>query len=198
MIEQCSSPGISLSIGEPVISVLPRILEQHKVDPLRLLVASGPGPTRLFASQLVSTNGVCSGAPRHEVKTNDLSSVDELGSFCARQGIETLIALGGGRVIDVCKFASRHRALSVIAIPTALSSDCVASPVAVICINGISHSLPAKIPAAVIIDTELIGRSPLRTTLAGVGDLLSNLSAILDWQLAVEVEGETWDEYASK
>jgi glycerol-1-phosphate dehydrogenase [NAD(P)+] len=39
-------------------------------------------------------------------------------------------------------------------------------------------------PAGIIIDTGVIGDAPLRTLQAGAGDLLSNLTAILDWELA--------------
>ena len=39
-------------------------------------------------------------------------------------------------------------------------------------------------PIAVVADTEIISKAPRRLLGAGVGDIISNQTAVLDWKLA--------------
>lgn len=51
-------------------------------------------------------------------------------------------------------------------------------------------------PHGLIADLAVISRSPIQTRRAGVGDLVSNLSALADWDLAHEKEKEEIDDFA--
>lgn len=123
----------------------------------------------------------------HAVKAADYASISEIDILCAQQQVKTIIAFGGGKVLDVCKRLATLRKISLVVIPTALSSDCISSPVAVIFDdNGKKLSLPAAIPNFILVDTDICSQAPLRLTQAGVGDLLSNYSALLDMEYAKE------------
>jgi glycerol-1-phosphate dehydrogenase [NAD(P)+] len=52
-------------------------------------------------------------------------------------------------------------------------------------------------PEGIIIDLEVIGAAPLRTLRAGVGDLLSNLVALLDWRLAADRGLDSYDAFSA-
>ncbi|ABV34725.1 Glycerol dehydrogenase-like protein [Shewanella sediminis HAW-EB3] len=121
----------------------------------------------------------------HVIEKADFTNVSQIDAICAERQIETVVAFGGGKVLDVCKRLASLRHIELIVIPTALSSDCVSSPIAVIFDeSGKKLSLPAAIPNVIIVDTKLCSQAPRRLTQAGIGDLLSNYCALLDMNYA--------------
>jgi glycerol-1-phosphate dehydrogenase [NAD(P)+] len=53
------------------------------------------------------------------------------------------------------------------------------------------------IPLAVIVDLDYVARAPQRLVRSGIGDLVSNVSALADWRLAAEQVGERVDGLAA-
>jgi len=96
-----------------------------------------------------------------------------------------VVAVGGGRCLDVAKLAAARCELPFIAVPTQLSHDGICSPVAVVPdSDGMTQSVPASAPFAAYFSLPTIADSPLRSLRAGVGDLISNPFALRDWELA--------------
>lgn len=152
--------------------------------PKRVLLAIDDGVKQL-AEHVLSDIWNSQSSIVHSIDKADFSNVSQIDSICAKQQIQTVIAFGGGKVLDVCKLLASLRHIELIVIPTALSSDCVSSPIAVIFDDsGKKLSLPAAIPNIIIVDTELCSKAPIRLTQAGIGDLLSNYSALLDMNYA--------------
>lgn len=117
----------------------------------------------------------------HQGSFDDVCEVDY---ECAKNNISTMIALGGGKVIDVAKAVVAKRNLNLIIVPAVLSSDCISSPVSVLKDEqGLSKSIPSGIPSAIFIDLNITTNAPLQLTLSGVGDVFSNYSALLDFDL---------------
>ncbi|MEM1953901.1 MAG: iron-containing alcohol dehydrogenase [Nitrososphaerota archaeon] len=102
------------------------------------------------------------------------------------------VAVGGGTVIDVCKLAAHWSGKPFISVPTTLSHDGIASPVASVAFRGRSHraSVPATGPVAVVADAGVLSSSPRRLKAAGAGDLLAKLTALKDWELGELHAGE--------
>jgi glycerol-1-phosphate dehydrogenase [NAD(P)+] len=101
-----------------------------------------------------------------------------------------IIGIGGGTKIDIAKKSAFDLGLDFISIPTSASHDGVASPRASIIKNGLSTSVEATMPAAIIADTEIIVKAPFRFLAAGAADVLSNLPALRDWNLGHRLKGE--------
>ena len=59
--------------------------------------------------------------------------------------------------------------------------------------DGGTGSYGVHIPIAVVVDLDFVENGPDRQTQAGIGDALSNLNAIADWELAHQVRGEPID-----
>jgi glycerol-1-phosphate dehydrogenase [NAD(P)+] len=109
-----------------------------------------------------------------------------------------LVAVGGGQAIDAAKLAAARSRVPFVAVPTMLSHDGMASPVAsLVSAEGIRSSLASGMPAGVVIDLDVVGGAPVEFARAGVGDLVSNLTAVADWRLAAEATGERLDEFAA-
>ncbi|MCK9580168.1 MAG: NAD(P)-dependent glycerol-1-phosphate dehydrogenase [Methanoregula sp.] len=114
----------------------------------------------------------------------------------AAQGADFLVGVGGGRVIDTAKIVSYNLDIPFISIPTAASHDGIASARASVPVEGGHSSLEAQPPMAIVADTGVIASAPHRLLAAGCADVISNYTAILDWELAHRVKGEPVSEYA--
>jgi glycerol-1-phosphate dehydrogenase [NAD(P)+] len=105
--------------------------------------------------------------------------------------------VGGGRVVDVAKLAAARCGVDFLSLPTQAASDGICSPVAVMVDDrGRPTSLGARVPAGIIVDLDVLRSAPRETWLSGLGDLVSNLSAVLDWRLAHDEIGEEMDDFA--
>ena len=109
--------------------------------------------------------------------------------------LDTLfIAFGGGSILDIVKYAATDMNIPYIAMPSTLSNDAIYSPVARLTCNGKKKSFGVKPPIGIVVDLSIVKKSPKQLILAGVGDLLSNLSAVKDWELSRLSTGEKIDE----
>ncbi len=112
-----------------------------------------------------------------------------------KHGAMMCIGAGGGKVLDVAKYASFLSTIPFVAYPTLLSHDGIASPVAVIPEGEHwSESRMAESPYGVIVDLQTVSEAPLHATLSGISDLTANLFAALD---AERFRAEDEGEYAS-
>ena len=111
--------------------------------------------------------------------------------------ISLIIGLGGGTALDTAKYAAFVANVAYIAIPTTLSNDGVASPVSVLFAeNGRKHSFTSKIPDGLLIDTDIVFDAPRLLMKAGVGDTISNYTALYDWKLGCEENSDRPNDFA--
>lgn len=131
------------------------------------------------------------------VERNDGPAVGAVRAAIAAGRPDHVLGVGGGRVLDVAKLAAADRGVDVVIVPTQLASDAVCSPVAVILdAAGGRESVGARMPSAVIVDLDVTDSAPPASWLAGLGDLVSNLSAVRDWRAAHARRGEAMDDFA--
>ena len=107
-----------------------------------------------------------------------------------------ILAFGGGSVLDIVKYCASKCDKPYITIPSALSNDAIYSCVARLASDGKKRSYAVQPPMGIIIDLAVIRKSPVKLIYAGVGDLVSNLSALDDWMLSHENTGEDINELA--
>ncbi len=120
---------------------------------------------------------------------------DEVRADAAKAGF--LVAVGGGRVIDLAKVLATRLGVPFLSVPTAASHDGVASNRATVNHGGRSVSVEARAPLAIVADTSVIARAPPNLLRAGCGDIVSNLAAVLDYRLAHKAKGELYSGYAA-
>lgn len=107
-----------------------------------------------------------------------------------------LFGFGGGSVIDLVKYVGNKCDIPFVSIPTTLSNDSLCSAVARLTSGGRKRSYAVQPPLGILIDFGVVSRSPKKLTLAGVADVVSNLSAVKDWILSNKRTGEPIDELA--
>ncbi len=128
---------------------------------------------------------------------NNDESVHAVVAGIAAVRPDVVVGVGGGRLLDLAKMAAAESAVDFLSVPTQASSDSICSPVAVIySADGRPRSLGARIPAGVIVDMDELRSAPVETWRSGLGDLVSNLSAVRDWRLAHQTQGEPIDDFA--
>src|SRR5260370_18198975 len=101
--------------------------------------------------------------------------------------------MGGGKTIDVTKFAAHRAGIRMVAVATNLAHDGIASPISSLEHESGKGSYGVVPPVAVVVDLDRVRSGPPRMVRAGIGDVVNNLSAIADWELAAADLGEPVD-----
>ncbi|MGI0070763.1 MAG: NAD(P)-dependent glycerol-1-phosphate dehydrogenase [Thermoplasmata archaeon] len=116
-----------------------------------------------------------------------------------------LIGAGGGSKIDITKVVAHRLRIPFVSVPTSAAHDGISSPRASLHGNERTNSIEAAVPVGIIADTEVIVKAPFRLLASGCADVISNVTAVLDWHLAVRLKNEefsstaaTLSEYAAR
>lgn len=127
------------------------------------------------------------------VKGGNVDEVPTVKEQC-KETDALIVAFGGGSVLDLVKYAASQLDMPYINVPSALSNDAVYSCVARLTKNGKKFSFGVQPPIGIVVDINIINKSPEILLYAGVADIVSNLSAIQDWLLAHNEIGEPINE----
>lgn len=104
------------------------------------------------------------------------SEINRLTAVMEKEGCDLVIGIGGGKILDTAKAAAYYRHTPVVICPTIASTDAPCSALSVIYTeNGVFEEylfLPSN-PDMVLMDTEVISKSPVRLTVSGMGDALA-------------------------
>lgn len=153
-------------------------------------VAVGPGQGEQVVEAIRPTLG---NAEIVTVRGGSLQAAGELQAELRGKNYDALVGIGGGRTLDVAKYAAMRLGLPMVAVATNLAHDGIASPVSSLLHEGGKGSFGVVPPMAVVVDLDYVRTSPPRMVLSGVGDLVSNLTAVEDWRLASRERGEPVD-----
>lgn len=124
--------------------------------------------------------------------------LEEARQLIRDHGVDIALGVGGGRPIDIAKKSSFDEGIPFVSIPTVASHDGIGSARASIRIDGTSTSLKAHPPVIIIADTAILMGAPYRHLAAGCGDVISNITAVRDWELGRDEKGEDWSDYAAE
>jgi len=130
------------------------------------------------------------------IQRADLENVRRVGTQL--HGHDFCVAVGGGAPIDVAKITGYENKVPFVSVPTALSHDGIASPIASIIQNHRKASLQANPPVAVVADLEILLKAPGRMISAGYGDVMAKATSLKDWELGRDDKGEYYCERAAR
>ncbi len=110
-------------------------------------------------------NGECSQA-----------EIDRLVAVLKDCGADVVVGLGGGKIFDTAKAVAAAVDLPVVIVPTIAATDAPCSALSVIYTDDgqfKEYQFFKQNPNLVLMDTEVIAKSPVRLTVAGMGDALA-------------------------
>lgn len=155
-------------------------------------VAIAVGPTYGPVVQHAFRHGLA-GADWFTIAGATINTAVRLVEQVRSQRYDAIVGIGGGAVLDVTKFAAARLGLPMVAVATNLAHDGIASPISTLDNDAGRGSYGVPAPIAVLVDLNLIAQAPPRSVRSGIGEIVSNLSAIADWEAAHRQHGEAID-----
>ena len=131
------------------------------------------------------------------ISSATVGEVNDVIKYASKNNIELLLGVGGGSVIDVTKLAAFDLNRSFVSVPTCASHDGIASPRASLKHSKGTVSKTAVSPLAILADTTIISKAPYRMLISGCADVISNISAVMDWELAHKLKNEEFSSHAA-
>ncbi|MFC8916475.1 iron-containing alcohol dehydrogenase family protein [Streptomyces sp. NPDC047821] len=131
------------------------------------------------------------------VEDGSIDSAVRLADAIKGRRYDAVVGLGGGKIIDVAKYAAARVGVPMVAVATNLSHDGICSPVSTLDNDNGRGSYGVPSPIAMVIDLDVIREAPSRFVRSGIGDAISNISAIADWELSHRHTGEQVDGLAA-
>jgi len=122
-----------------------------------------------------------------------LDAANDLAAKLRSSSYDAVVGIGGGKTIDTAKYAATRYGIPMVSVATSLAHDGIASPISTLDHDGVRGSYGVHIPIAVVVDLDFVETGPERRNRAGIAELVSNISALADWDLAHEVRGEPID-----
>lgn len=131
------------------------------------------------------------------IEENSFEEAMELAKHICMEDVEVIIGMGGGKVLDVAKYAGFVGKIPYICVPTTLSNDSLSSPVAVLGTEGDERkTLKCAIPAGIVVDVNVIMGAPVSHLQSGIGDTISKYTALYDWKLDAAHRRDRVDDFS--
>jgi glycerol-1-phosphate dehydrogenase [NAD(P)+] len=180
--------GVLSEVGEAVADV-------HLTG--RPLVVTSPTPREVAGERVADL--LAEQGPEPElvvVERASFAAVERVIDRARTAEAGFIVGVGGGKAIDIAKMAADERGCGFVSVPTAASHDGIVSGRGSVPEGDTRHSVAAEPPLAVVADTEILAEAPWRLTTAGCADIISNYTAVRDWELARRLQNVTYSEYA--
>ncbi|WP_026313384.1 iron-containing alcohol dehydrogenase family protein [Actinomadura flavalba] len=185
---------LSIDVRRGAVSALGELLADRRiVTEGRVAIAVGPGQGEKIAEHARESLTACE---VFQVEGGTVDAAVALGSRLRAGSYEAVVGIGGGRTIDATKYAATLSGIPMVSVATNLSHDGICSPVASLTHEKGKGSFGVVMPLAMVVDLDYVRAAPPRLVRAGVGDVVSNFSAVEDWLLASEHVGEKVDRMA--
>lgn len=183
-----------IRIGDGALRYLPEIAGPFKNG--RILVVSDSNTYPVAGSKAASVladSGFTVKELVFEVG-DDILIPDEktVGRILMEQELDTtlIVAAGSGVMNDSVKFVTSRTKLPYVIVATAPSMDGYLSDGAPIIMEGYKYSPHAHLAYGLVGDTDVLKTAPQDLIQAGFGDMVGKITALADWDLAVNEIGE--------
>ncbi|MBP3477088.1 MAG: iron-containing alcohol dehydrogenase family protein [Lachnospiraceae bacterium] len=168
-----------------------------KIEKKKVLIVTEPVLIEIMQEYLEEMKRDLPVSETYLIEKNSFDQAMELAKHICMEDFEVIIGVGGGKVLDVAKYAGFVGKIPYICVPTTLSNDSLASPVAVLGTVGDERkTLKCKIPAGIVVDVNVIMDAPTEQLQSGIGDTISKYTALYDWKLNAVHHKDKVDDFA--
>ena len=132
----------------------------------------------------------------HRTGTATMANVQSAIEEVKERKAKFILAVGGGSKIDISKMVAKECKIPFISIPTSAAHDGIASGRASLKLDMGPKSIDAVSPMGILADTKIIAKSPYRYLASGCADVISNKTALMDWEFARRLRNEPFSSSA--
>lgn len=161
------------------------------------LILTGPTTYRIAASAVEKEVD----ADVYIIEEISIAEIEKIAALTEAKKTDVIIGVGGGKIMDAAKLSASWTHQPWMSVPTSSSNDSLSSQAIsfVLSREAENRGKPrnAHAPLCIIIDMDVVEKAPHRMLVAGCGDLISNYTAVRDWELAHRLKGEYYSEYAA-
>jgi glycerol-1-phosphate dehydrogenase [NAD(P)+] len=174
-----------LEVGKGVLDRIGSLIAAARYDNLTLFF--GAGMYSIVGERIINALKEAKLNILHHYEQDD-NQIDCLMNFAFSIPAYTqlIVGIGGGKVLDVAKYVSFLNDLPFISVPTSTSNDGFSSSGCSLFINGRRRSVPAQMPMGIIVDIDVIKNAPEIFIHSGIGDLVSKITAVYDWEFEAQ------------
>ncbi len=115
----------------------------------------------------------------------DVAYLDNLAGHVPPQ-VQVVYGVGGGMVSDVAKYLGWKKGLPVVMMPTVLSQDGFFTALVAARKGGTTHYVETGPVSRILVNWDVIRTAPVNFRGAGIIELLTIVTGLLDWRLAAE------------
>jgi len=126
----------------------------------------------------------------HMVTDMDLATVEHLDATLPQ--FDVIVGVGGGSSCDTAKYLAWRRGCRMVLVPTIVSVDAPLTNTVAVRIDKTVKYVGDIFPEELLIDYTLIQQAPKDFNRAGACDIASIHTALYDWKLAHERNGEAY------
>lgn len=193
-VHRIAIPSI-LDVGKGNLSNIGHLIRKNGFK--KIAIYFGEGLIDLFGDPVLSSLRE-SGVEYLNVSEIDAVDIQDIihNAFSIDKEAEAVIGIGGGKVIDAAKYMAFLKKLPFISVPTSTSNDGFSSSNASLMIEGRKTSVSAVMPYGIIVDIDVIRSAPEKFLFSGIGDLVSKITALYDWQFEEQMGRAIQDDFA--
>ena len=151
---------------------------------MRIALFAGEGIEELTGPQLNKSLDEWGIEALHRQTVSDVDIESITQTAFSLPSITAIVGIGGGKALDFAKYVAHLLKIPFVSIPTAISNDGFSSPSSSLTVGGRRKSVKSGTPFGVVIDLDIIKRSSDIFLYSGIGDTLSKITALKDWQMA--------------